>query len=356
VTTRSLAAALAVFVVLVPASGRAQTGEHEVSHEDAARADASFKEGKKLLQRANLAEACAHFAESKRLAPGIGVTLYLADCYQRLGKTASAWTEFRSAETMARAKGDSRADVARTRAHALEIALETVTLRVDPARDHASLEIDLDGRAVPRDTWGTAVPVDPGDHVVLARSGQAKREFDVHVDTESPAATVRVEGVDDAGPALATTAPAGVPATPSSDAPAPQAASGPEAPADGQGETQGESGPDPTRLWTSVGLAGAALAGIGLGSAYGIKAKSDRDASNAGPCDAADRCNARGLSLRDDAIRDAWVSTIAFSLAALSLGAGAVVAFALPHRASATVVVSAAPVPGGAGAVLRTTF
>ena len=354
-TTRSLAAALAALVVLVPATGRAQTGEHEVGQDDAARADASFKEGKKLLKRANFAEACAHFAESKRLAPGIGVTLYLADCYQRLGKTASAWTEFRSAETMARAKGDNRADVARTRAHALEAALETVTLRVDPAREHASLEIDLDGRPVPRDSWGTAVPVDPGDHVVLARSGQAKREFDVHVDTESPAAIVRVEGVDDAAPP-ATTSPTDAPAAPSSDTPAAQTASGPEAPANGQGETPGESGLDPTRLWASVGLMGAGLVGIGLGSAYGIKAKSDRDASNAGPCDAADRCNARGLSLRDDAIRDAWVSTIAFSMGALALGAGAVVAFALPHSARATVVVSAAPVPGGGGAVLRTSF
>ncbi|HEX4448118.1 MAG TPA: hypothetical protein VH044_15320 [Polyangiaceae bacterium] len=350
-TRRSLAAALVALVLLAPVSGRAQTADAPVSHEDAARADASFKEGKRLLQRGNMAEACAHFAESKRLAPAIGVTLYLADCYQRLGKTASAWTEFHSAETLARAKGDNRADLARSRARALEAALETVTIRVDTTKDHASLEIDLDGRAVPRESWGTAVPVDPGEHVILARAGQTKREFDVHVDAESPAATVRIEGVDDAPPA---------PPAPQADAdsaPAqPSAASEPAAPSDGRADTHGESGLDPTRLWTSIGLAGAGLVGVGLGTAYGFKAKSDRDASNAGLCDAADHCNARGLSLRSDAIRDAWVSTIAFSAAAVALGASAVVAFALPHKSTTTAVVSATPIPGGGAATLQGTF
>src|ERR1019366_7836235 len=82
---------------LTPAAARAQ------SKDDAARADAAFTTGKRLLQHGNEAGACAHFAESKRLAPGVGVTLYLADCYQRLGRIASAWTEFQSAEARARA-------------------------------------------------------------------------------------------------------------------------------------------------------------------------------------------------------------------------------------------------------------
>ena len=72
------------------------------------------------------------FAESKRLAPGLGVTLYLADCYERIGRTASAWTEFKAAEGLARARSDQRAEVARALAQALEPKLERVTIVVAP--------------------------------------------------------------------------------------------------------------------------------------------------------------------------------------------------------------------------------
>ena len=48
-TRRSLAAAVVAFVLLAPVSARAQTADAPVSREAAARADASFKEGKLSL-------------------------------------------------------------------------------------------------------------------------------------------------------------------------------------------------------------------------------------------------------------------------------------------------------------------
>jgi hypothetical protein len=331
---RTLAVAVAMTLAGAPAVARAQ------SKADAARADAAFTEGKHLLEHGSEAEACARFAESKRLAPAIGVTLYLADCYQRLGKTASAWTEFRSAEALARARKDKRAELARLRAQALEAQLARITVRV--ATSASSADVTLDGLPLAVDAWGTAMPVDPGDHVVIAHSGPKHREFTVHVDADKPVATVDVDSLD-------------APAAPAEPPPTPSAASD-SAPAPAETPVPSDSAGDSTRLWASVGLLGVGVVGVGVGSVFGIKAISDRNASNAGPCNAADQCSAHGLSLRDDAISEARVSTIAFVVGAAGLGASAVVMFALPRSQQGSVAVSAAPLPGGAAALVRASF
>src|SRR5271156_3731975 len=61
------------------------------------KADALFNAGRSLLDAGEYADACPKFAESQKLAPGLGVTLYLADCYERLGRTHSALMEFKRA-------------------------------------------------------------------------------------------------------------------------------------------------------------------------------------------------------------------------------------------------------------------
>jgi hypothetical protein len=138
------------------------------SKEDIVNADALFNAAKALLDAGQVTDACAKFAESKRLAPGLGVTLYLADCYERIGRTASAWTEFRAAEGLARERSDRRAEVARARAETLEPKLERLTIDVTPTVPRAGLRILLDGGAVAAEEWGLPMAVDPGNHVVIA--------------------------------------------------------------------------------------------------------------------------------------------------------------------------------------------
>jgi serine/threonine-protein kinase len=341
---RALGATLVTLAMATPAAARAQ------SKADASHAEADFTAGKHLLEHGDTPGACDRFAESKRLDPGLGVTLYLADCYQRLGKTASAWTEFRSAEQMARARNDKRADLAHRRAQALEPKLMHLTVRVVPSS--MTPEVTLDGVALPADTWGTAMPVDPGDHAVIARAGSKVREYDVHLDADRTAAEIAVEAFEEPPP----------PPESVSTEPAPPP---PETPAEPEN--------DATRTWVSVGLVGAGVVGVGLGSLFGVMAISDRNASNAGPCNAADQCNARGLSLRDDAIREARISTIAFVAGTAGLGAGVVVFFVLPRKQAGPAVgglggresagapvsgvsVSAAPIAGGGEALVRATF
>jgi len=343
-------------IALGSALGAPSMARAQQRNDDLARADALFNAAKALLDGGQYADACAKFAESKRLAPGLGVTLYLADCYERIGRTASAWTEFRSAEGLARERNDRRADVARGRAQTLEAKLDRLTITVAPTLPQAGLQILRDGAAVSSEEWGLAVPVDPGDHVVVVSSpGHAQRTIPAHVGPEAPTATVRIDRLDESTPTPSpapTPAPAPAPAPPSESAPAPESAPSPEsAPAPAPA-----SDPASTRRWIGVGVAVAGVAGVALGTVFGLGAKSKLNQSNQdGHCDTADTCDAAGLALRHDASSAATLSTVMFVVGGVALAGGAVLYFTAP-RPQTTIGFAVAPAPGGGAALVRGSF
>jgi hypothetical protein len=334
-------------IALATALGAPSVARAQSHNEDLARADSLFNAGKALLESGQNVDACAKFAESKRLAPGLGVTLYLADCYERIGRTASAWTEFRSAEGLARERNDKRAEVARGRAQALEPKLDRLTITVAPTVPQAGLQVLRDGNAVSTEEWGLAVPVDPGDHVVMvAAPGHAQRTFPAHVGPEAPSATVRVDRLgDDATPAPATAStppPAPAPET----TPAPASAPEPPPAAD----------PAATRRWVGVGVAAAGVVGVAVGAVFGLGARSKLDQSNQdNHCDAKDTCDTTGLSLRHDASNAATLSTVLFAIGGVAVAGGAVLYFTAP-RPAATMGLTVTPAPGGGAALLRGSF
>jgi serine/threonine-protein kinase len=338
---------LAMFA-LGAAMGAPSMAQAQSRNEDLARADALFNAAKALLDAGQYADACAKFAESKRLAPGLGVTLYLADCYERIGRTASAWTEFRSAEGLARERNDKRSDVARGRAQALEPKLDRLTITVAPTLPQAGLQVLRDGAVVSPEEWGLAVPVDPGDHVVVVSSpGHAQRTIPAHVGADAPTATVRIDRLEDSSP---TPAPAPVPAPAPIPAPVPESAPAP-AP-----ESAPPSDPASTRRWIGVGVAVAGVVGVGLGTVFGLSAKSKLDQSNQdNHCDKADTCDPTGLALRHDASSAATLSTVMFVVGGVALTGGAVLYFTAP-RPTTTVGLAIAPAPGGGAALLRGSF
>jgi hypothetical protein len=162
-----------------------------------AQADALFIAAKQLQAAGKVADACPKFAESKRLAPGVGVSLHLADCYERLGRHASAQLEFLAAEELARQRDDKRAEVASVRAKELEPRVNHVVIDLPYAPPDASVrtQVELDGTSVPAKSWGVALPVDPGDHLVVVRAtGTAPRLFVLRVDASNPSATLSSGG------------------------------------------------------------------------------------------------------------------------------------------------------------------
>lgn len=346
---RLLSVAMVALALASPAAARAQ------SKDDVARADALFNAAKALTDAGQYADACAKYAESKRLAPGIGVTMYLADCYEHIGRTASAWTEFRSAEGLARERGDKRADVARAHAQALEPKLLRLTVFVAPTIPQVGLQLLRDGIPLAAEEIGLPVPVDPGDHAIVVTSpGHPERTFTAHVGPESPNATIRIDSLDEAPPS-----PALPPSPPLAPPPSPALAPAPS-PSPLPTEPPSPEPPDPgkTRRFVGLGLGAAGVVGVGIGSVFGIIAKQRFDASNASQCNAStDRCYPPGFPMRKSAESAATASDIAFAIGGVFVAAGAVVYFTAPKAPSATgIVVAPAPTVGGGGAILRATF
>lgn len=134
---------------------------------DKAASQALFDEAVRLMDRENYKEACPKLEASQDLDPGVGTLLYLADCYENLGRRASAWATFREAESLARANGQhDRAELAATRAKALDEKLSHLTLVVPIHARVEGLRIRLGHRIIPVATVDQPLPIDPGRQVL----------------------------------------------------------------------------------------------------------------------------------------------------------------------------------------------
>ena len=123
------------------------------------------------MQAGKFAEACPKLVDSNKLDPAVGTLLYLGECYERNGQTASAWGTFQAAADSARKDGQTdRAKVATDRANALFGKLSKISITVAETARVPALEVKRDGVDVGQATWGVDVPVDPGEHVVTAKA------------------------------------------------------------------------------------------------------------------------------------------------------------------------------------------
>src|SRR5262245_58038027 len=145
----------------------------EPSATERAAAESLFQEGTALMAEQKYAKACEKFEASQQLDAALGTMLRLADCYDRSGKTASAWSTFEDAASVARGRGEmDRLQIATERAQDLEKRLSKIRLQIDPGNDPSKMAIRLNGAAIPKASWDGAIPVDPGSQrlEVSARS------------------------------------------------------------------------------------------------------------------------------------------------------------------------------------------
>jgi serine/threonine-protein kinase len=215
------------------------------------------------MKKGQYDRACPKLEVASKLYVGSGVLLNLADCYEHTGRTASAWTEFGEAASVAERSG--RVDdenEAKRRQLALEPRLVRLAIRVQ--QQSPGLVVKRDEVVIESAAWDTAIPVDPGFHVVSAEA-PGRLSWSQSVTAADPGKTVVVEV-----PALRTVpsaAPASATSSPSQEAPKALPTAQPTAP---RGEAPYWTG----RRIAGAGIAAAGIVGMGVGGLLGLAAKS----------------------------------------------------------------------------------
>lgn len=142
---------------------------------DVAAAEVLFNEGQKLFDAGKIHDACEKFQESYAQDAAIGTLINLARCHEKEGKTASAWAEYKTVETLAsRTNQAQRQQYAHDEAAKLEPTLHQLVLTVKFPVE--GLEVSRNGTSVGKALWGEKFPVDPGD-VVLKASAPGKKPW-----------------------------------------------------------------------------------------------------------------------------------------------------------------------------------
>jgi hypothetical protein len=237
---------------------------------------------------------------------------------------------FAEASSIAEREGQAgRKQAADLRVAALAPQLSTITVTVE-APVPTGLVVLRDGVELPQAVWATAVPLDPGRHVIEA-SAPGHDSWSKEIELGRAGAKVVV-----AVPSLRPRA-ASVPAPP---APASggrgPAATRPEAAPDRSGEDPGA----PIRVSGFV-VGGLGLAGVVVGSVLGLMASSSNDESM-GYCRTETFCSDEGIALRETAQDEATGSTVGFVAGGALLAAGLIMVLAAPSEAEAAAVAARA--------------
>jgi hypothetical protein len=303
-----------------------------VAQRDATLAEALFREARKLMGERRFSEACPKLEESQRLDPGGGTLLNLGICHAKAGKTATAWAELREALGAARRDGRAdREDIAKKQLAELEPRMSQLVVEVPVQARVAGLELKLDGRTLSPAAWGSAFPIDPGDHKVEAKAPR-RRSF---------TATIAVKAEHDNARITLPVLPEERAVDDGQRAPAQEPAAG--------GASSSGSG-----LRTGAFIfGGVALIGIGIGSGFGVDAilkeqRARQDCENSGPCE-----NDEALRAGQQGQRSARIADIVFAAGGVSLATG-VVLFLLsrstgkPTPSAAQIIPIAGPSGGGA--------
>jgi hypothetical protein len=247
-----------------------------------------------LMEAGRYAEACAKLGESYRLDAAAGTLLNLAVCHESEGRVASAWGEFRQALSDARKSNRAdREELAKEHIAKLEPDLPFLTIVVPDLVRVKDMEILRNGVALGSGGWGTELPIDPGKVEIVTRApGFLPKTKTITIAKKQHLSTT-VEKLELA-PIVETVA---------------------------VGD-QGWSG----KRKTGAVLFVAGLAGVGVGTYFGLKAlslqeKAD-DPQNCPFLDGERRCNAQGVQYSQDANLAAWGANIGIGLGAVALISG----------------------------------
>jgi len=289
--------------------GATRVAKAAPTEQDRIAAQALFEQARELVVAGRHAEACAKFDESQRLDPGIGTQFNLADCYEKIGRFASAYTLYVDVAARSKAIGQTqRESVARERAEALRAKLTKLVIVIPEDVKVEGLEVTRDNVAVGAAQWGLPIPVDPGLHKVLVKAPRKKPwEGSIEVPNDAQQHSISVPTLLDAPPEPAAT-------SPSSPAVV---------------DTQASAWPLQKTLGVVAG--GVGVVGLGVGGFFGLRAMNKYKDSKEF-CDDNNNCTDPGYSDRQDALSAGNIATIGFAVGAVGLVGGAVLFFTAPDH------------------------
>lgn len=291
-----------------------------------------FEEARRLTTaNTYTADACAKFAESLRLDPGMGTKFYLSDCYEHIGRYASAWVLFSEvADEAKRAGMGPREQQARSRADAVKPKLTRMIVAVpDDVKSLGGLEIRRDEVVLGPGQWGASLPVDAGRHTISV-GAPGKRSWQTSVDASGEGATVTVTipTLKDDGPAAPGPTVTATPGAASGSIPMGAATAVPA------GSVAPDVGPWPMQRKVALGAGGVGVAALAVGIGLGFDAAGKVSAARSECNDANPAvCTQKGSDLLDGAKTSGTMSTIAFIAGGVLL-AGGVVLFLVTPAAS----------------------
>jgi hypothetical protein len=269
---------------------------------NSAAAQALFDQGRQLMAQGNLADACSKFEESARIVGHSGTLLNLADCYEKQGRIATAWSAFLNAAAAANRGGNGEREAeARSRADALAPSLPKIVINVAIADKNAGITVTRDGTIVGQAQFGMPIPADPGAHKFTASMPGAK-PWETTIDVKKTGETVQVDVPPLEAQSVA------VRTTPA------------ESPQSHPVERPARAGWD-SRRTTALVIGGVGVAGVAAGSIFGLMSKSDHDKADQ-HCTGSECRDSEGVSLRSDARHWGNGSTVAFIVGAAGLATG----------------------------------
>jgi serine/threonine-protein kinase len=297
--------------------------------EDPAAAEVLFQEGRRLLSEGQTSAACEKLKDSFALDPMSGTLLNLAACYEKLGKTATAWARFHNAASLAKSQGKvEQAAEANRQIKALEADLSYLTIAV--SEPTPGLEVTREGLEITPATYGVQVPVDPGPIEIIASApGHKTFKQTVEIAARRDKRTISIPKLDKlekgevaeaAEPAEAAAAAEKPPTKPKKEedavpverkrAPEPPPMVQPEIVSDGPGKVPWIIG--------SLGLVAGATGGV-----FGYLAiQSNNDAKSL--CPTRLNCAQPALDAADRRDRQAMYSNIGFGVGIAGVGTAAV--------------------------------
>lgn len=295
-------------------------GGADAQPRDVERADALFREARKLMASRDFQTACPKLEESYRLDPAAGTAVNLGDCFDRVGKVGSALLAYQAAKRLLAPSDPRNAPVAKQIA-VLKRRVSRVIITLAPDAPEG-VTVLRDGRPVDVADFGKALPVNSGKHTIEVQAPGRK--------------TVRRTVKLAEGDSWQFLASAGTPV--GSDG----TEDGPGADRDGQ-----------ARKTTGLVIAGVGVAGLTTGIVTGLMANAKQDVVDDN-CDASKRCNETGYDAAQSGKTLTTVSFIGWGVGLVGLAAGGYFLFVADGSKPTTTVGASAGTRGGQVTLGRT--